>query len=215
VDPKRSLYILVKHNHNFMGGHHHHGVYSVTQGNPAMMATNRSGERIFSTVNRVLSSHGEVRAPIIAGIVKIRALGEAFFKQAHEQYASCGTWNKARELLNSTPTQRELSTARLAHWEDRSGQRQQVLDKVYIPLLDGAVVWLMLISFFPHNTGRAQEEDPRVTKILTFLAERNVAMPTNRRLTVKFMLDQLRQLKQLGATTPAQSLSLASSSSPY
>lgn len=73
----------------------------------------------------------------------------------------------------------------------------------------------MLISFFPHNTGRAQEEDPRVTKILTFLAERNVAMPVNRRLTVKFMLDQLRQLKQLGATTPAQSLSLASSSSPY
>ncbi len=96
-----------------------------------MMATNRSGERIFSTVNRVLSSHGEVRAPIIAGIVKIRALGEAFFKQAHEQYASCGTWNKARELLNSTPTQRELSTARLAHWEDRSGQRQQARQGLY------------------------------------------------------------------------------------
>jgi len=58
-----------------------------------------------------------------------------------------------------------------------------------------------------------QEEDPRVTKILKFLSERNVAIPSSRRkLTIKFMLDQLRELKRLGASMPPPSLSSASSS---
>jgi len=59
-----ALYILVKHNHKFMEG----------LGNPALRATNQYGECIFSIVNRILSSHSDFRAPIISGIVKIRAL---------------------------------------------------------------------------------------------------------------------------------------------
>jgi len=47
------------------------------QWNPALRATNRSGEHIFLMVNRILSSHSDVRAPMISGIVKIRALGKA------------------------------------------------------------------------------------------------------------------------------------------
>jgi len=37
-----------------------------------------------------------------------------------------------------------------------------------------------------------QEKDPCVTKILNFLSESNVAIPSSRRkLTIKFMLEQL------------------------
>jgi len=32
-----------------------------------------------------LSSHSDVREPVISVIVKIRALGESFFKQMHNQ----------------------------------------------------------------------------------------------------------------------------------
>jgi len=39
-------------------------------------------------VNRILSSHSDVRAPIISGIVKIRTLSESFFKSLHDQFAS-------------------------------------------------------------------------------------------------------------------------------
>jgi len=80
-----ALYILAKHNHKFMEGL---GEYATVQGNPALRATNQSGERILVTVNRILSSHSDSRAPIISGIVKIRDLGESFFKQMHDQYAS-------------------------------------------------------------------------------------------------------------------------------
>ena len=53
-----------------------------------------------------------------------------------------------------------------------------------------------------------------MTKILNFLSERNVAIPSSRRkLTIKFMLEQLRELKWLGASIPAPSLSSASSPS--
>jgi len=41
-----------------------------------------------------------------------------------------------------------------------------------------------LIFYFVHHTGQAhqeQEEDPRVTKILNFLSEHNVAIPSSRR----------------------------------
>jgi len=48
---------------------------------------------------------------------------------------------------------------------------------------------------FGHHTGQAheeQEEDPRVTKILNFLSEHIIAIPSSRRkLTIKFMLEQL------------------------
>jgi len=71
-------------------------------------------------VNRILSSHSDVR---ISGIVKIRALGESFFKQLHNQYASPETWAKAREIIASFPTQHDLSTAGLDHWEGSSGQQ--------------------------------------------------------------------------------------------
>jgi len=57
-------------------------------------------------VNRILSSHSDVRALIISGIVKIRALG--FFKQQHNQYASPETWAKAREILASSQTQHDI-----------------------------------------------------------------------------------------------------------
>jgi len=74
-----------------------------------------------------------------------------------------------------------------------------------------------LIFYFVHHTGWAheeQEEDPSVTKILNFLSEQNVAIPSSRRkLTIKFMLEQLRELKRLGASIPAPSLSSASSPS--
>ena len=126
---RSALYILVKHNHKFMEGL---GEYATVQGNPALRATNWSGERIFSMVNRILSSHSDVRAPIISGIVKIRALGEGFFKQLHNEYASPETWAKAREILASCPTQRDLSTARLDHWEGCSGQRQQARQSWFI-----------------------------------------------------------------------------------
>jgi len=62
-------------------------------------------------VNKILSSHSGVRAPIISGIVKIRALGKSFFKQQHKQYPSPETWAKAREILASCITQLDLSTA--------------------------------------------------------------------------------------------------------
>jgi len=53
-----------------------------------------------------------------------------------------------------------------------------------------------------------------VTKIINFLSELNVAIPSSRRkLTIKFMLEQLRELKWLGASIPAPSLSSASSPS--
>jgi hypothetical protein len=53
-----------------------------------------------------------------------------------------------------------------------------------------------------------------VTKILNFLSERNVAIPSSRRkLTIKFMLEQLQELKRLGASIPPPSLSSASSPS--
>jgi len=56
-----------------------------------------------------------------------------------------------------------------------------------------------------------QEEDPCVTKILTFPFEHNFAIPSSKRkLTIKFILEQL---KQLGASIPAPSLSSASSTS--
>jgi len=107
-----ALYILVKHNHKFMEGL---GQYAMVQGNPALRATNQSGERIFLIINRILSSHSDVRAPIISGIVKIRALGKCFFKQLHNKYASPETWAKAKEILASCPTQHDLSTVRLDH----------------------------------------------------------------------------------------------------
>jgi len=70
--------------HKFMEGL---GEYAMVQGSPALRATNWSGERIFLMANRILSSHSDFRAPIISGIVKIRALGKSFFKQLHDQYA--------------------------------------------------------------------------------------------------------------------------------
>jgi len=79
---------------------------------------------IFLMVNRILSSHSDVRAPIISGIVEIRALGESFFKQLHNQYASPEIWAKEREIFASCPTQHNLFTAK-NHWEGFSGQRQQ------------------------------------------------------------------------------------------
>jgi len=82
---RQPLYILVKHNHKFMEGL---GEYATIQGNPALRATKWSGEIIFLMVNRILSSHSDFRVPLISGIVKIRALGESFFKQLHDQYAS-------------------------------------------------------------------------------------------------------------------------------
>jgi len=74
-----------------------------------------------------------------------------------------------------------------------------------------------LIFYFVHYIGQAgeeQEEDSRVTKIIKFLSEHNVAIPSSRRkLTIKFMLEKLQKLKQLGASIPAPSLSSASSAS--
>jgi len=74
-----------------------------------------------------------------------------------------------------------------------------------------------LIFYFAHHTSRAheeQEEDPRVKKILNFLSEHNVAIPSSRRkLTIKFMVEKLQELKWLGASIPAPSLSSASSPS--
>jgi len=80
-------------------------------------------------VNRILSSHNGVRAPIISDIVKI---SKSFFKQLHDQYASPETWAKAREILASCPTQRDLSTAWLDHWESCSGQHQQAKQSCFI-----------------------------------------------------------------------------------
>jgi len=61
--------------------------------------------------NRILSSHSDIRVPIISGIVKIRALGESFFKQLHDQYASPETCARAGEILASFPAQHHLSIA--------------------------------------------------------------------------------------------------------
>jgi len=53
-----------------------------------------------------------------------------------------------------------------------------------------------------------------VMKILNFLSERKVAIPSSRRkLTIKFVLEQLQELKRLGASIPAPSFSSASSPS--
>jgi len=53
------------------------GEYAMVKGNPALRATNWSGEHVFPMVIRILSSHSDVRAPIISGMVKIRALGKS------------------------------------------------------------------------------------------------------------------------------------------
>jgi len=51
-------------------------------------------------------------------------------------------------------------------------------------------------------------------QILNFLSEHNIAIPSSRRkLAIKFMLGPLPELKQLGASIPAPSLSSASSAS--
>jgi len=68
------------------------GKYYNIQENCAMKATNQSGKHIFSTLNRVLSSHPNVRAPIISGIIKIKVLSEALFQEIHDTYASPETW---------------------------------------------------------------------------------------------------------------------------
>jgi len=53
-----------------------------------------------------------------------------------------------------------------------------------------------------------------VTKILNFLSEYNIAIPSSRKkLIIKFMLEQLLELKWLGASIPPPSLSSASSAS--
>jgi len=57
------------------------GEYVMAQGNPVLRATNQSRECVFLMVNRILSSHSDIRAPIISVIVTIRALGKSFFKQ--------------------------------------------------------------------------------------------------------------------------------------
>jgi len=50
-----------------------------------------------------------------------------------------------------------------------------------------------------------------VTKILNFLSEHNVAIPSSRRkLAIKYMLEKLQELKGLEASIPAPSLSSAS-----
>jgi len=78
---------LAKHNTKFMQDCEYYNI----QENHAMKATNQSGECIFSTLNRVLSSHPNVRAPIISGM---KALGEALFQEIHDTYAyqDEGSW---------------------------------------------------------------------------------------------------------------------------
>jgi len=101
---------------------------------------------------------------------------------------------KAREILASCPTQRDLSTAWLDHWEGCSGQCQQARQSWFI-FFSQLACQNGLIFYFGHHTGQAheeQEEDPCVTKILNFLSECNVAIPSSRRkLTIKFMLEKL------------------------
>jgi len=89
--------MLAKHNTKFMQDVKYYNI----QENHAMKATNQSGKLIFSTLNRVLSSHPNVRAPIISGIIK--ALGEALFQETHDTYASPETWQQARALLDACP----------------------------------------------------------------------------------------------------------------
>jgi len=162
-----ALYMLAKHNTKFMQD----GEYYNIQENRAMKATNRSGERIFSTLNRVLSSHPNVRAPIISGIIKIKALGEALFQEIHDTYASPETWRQARALLDACPRQHTLCKERYAHWTENAGLRQQ------------------------GRQNRRKQPDPREDKIKRFLSQMGVTVP-EKKLTVNFMLNQLRQLKQ-------------------
>jgi len=54
-----ALYILVKHNHKFMEGL---GKYATVQGNPALRATNQSGEGIF------WGSIGSCQATVMSGL---------------------------------------------------------------------------------------------------------------------------------------------------
>jgi len=65
------------------------------------------------------------------------------------------------------------------------------------------------------TTGLAQEEQEEDSCVtLNFLSEHNIAILSSRRkLTIKFMLEQLQELKRLGASIPAPSLSSASSPS--
>lgn len=118
---RSALYMMVKHNSKFL----HAGEYSKIQDNLAMRATNRSGERIFSTLNRIIASHPNIREPIISGIIKIRTLGAPLFKNVHAAYATPGTWAQARELLASCPRQRDFCNKRYEHWRERSLPRQQ------------------------------------------------------------------------------------------
>jgi len=134
---------------------------SCSKGNQLVWGTH------FLMANMILSSHSDVRVPIISGIVKIRALGKGFFKQLHNEYVSPETWAKAREILASCPTQHDLSTARLDHWEGCSDQCQQARQSWFISLL---AKMGYLIFYFGHHTGQAheeQEEDPRVKKSST------------------------------------------------
>jgi len=101
----------------------------------------------------------------------------------------------------------------------RHGQKQEryLLPTQHTSFSVSLPKWARITFYFVHHTGRAheeQEEDPRVTKILNFFSECNIAIPSSRRkLTIKFVLEKLQELKQLVASIPAPSLSSASSPS--
>jgi len=122
-----ALYMLAKHNTKFMQD----GKYYNIQENRATKETNQSGKHIFSTLNRVLSSHPNVRAPIISGIIKIKALGEALFQEIHDTYASPETWQQARALLDACPQQHTLCKERYVHWTENAGLQQQGRQSTY------------------------------------------------------------------------------------
>jgi len=65
-----------------------------------------------------------MRAPIISGIIKIKALGEALFQEILDTYASPETWQQARALLDACPRQHTLCKERYVYWTENAGLGQ-------------------------------------------------------------------------------------------
>jgi hypothetical protein len=139
-----------------------------------------------------------MRAPLIAGIIKIRSLGEELFADIHTRHASPATWRSARLLLSSCPSQRALSEDRYEHWKERSQKRN--------PSSRRRTHSVSEKNRATCSIGDQDDDGGDFETIKAFLLQRGVAVPA-RKLTVAFMLDQLRSLKVCAAAAAQPSSS--------
>ncbi|KAL6061222.1 hypothetical protein QOT17_012975 [Balamuthia mandrillaris] len=141
----------------------------------AFCPTNRSGETIFSMVNRLWRDNRLMRAPIMQAVVKLRALPDlpefelpALFQRFAARFK---TRTQARNLLDETPSRAEITRTR---YEGRLEQQESTRAR----------------------NQRRQQDDHREKPIRDFLQQRyGFVLPSGKRLTVKHMKDHMRRVK--------------------